>query len=126
MREIHGRADARNTTSDLFEPSYPTRPGFKAHGASEQAARKIAATASILRDRVLVEIGESTRPPTADEVADRIGKSVLSVRPRLSELRRLGKIVPAGERRTNKSGLTASTWKLAPAWSAPHGSGSNG
>ena len=51
-------------------------------------------------------------PMTADGVADNLALSCLSIRPRLSELRRLGRIVPTGERRANASGKLATVWRL--------------
>jgi hypothetical protein len=44
---------------------------------------------------------------TPDEVAERLALSVLTVRPRCSELVRLGRFVDSGERRTNDSGRLA-------------------
>lgn len=54
--------------------------------------------------RVLEEVGEAT----PDEIAGRLGLSVLSVRPRCTELLRNYKSVErTGERRANASGLRA-------------------
>ncbi|MEM7121911.1 MAG: hypothetical protein AAF563_11580 [Pseudomonadota bacterium] len=44
---------------------------------------------------------------TPDEVASRLGLSVLTVRPRCSELMRHGRIVDSGTRRVNASGRKA-------------------
>jgi hypothetical protein len=38
----------------------------------------------------------------------------LSVRPRISELNRTGKIKQTGARRKNESGMTATVWRIAP------------
>jgi len=76
------------------------------------AARRIAPHAEALRDRVFAFL--KTNYPaafTADEVADRLDISFLSVRPRLSELRRSGLIEPTAERRKNKSGMLARCWR---------------
>jgi predicted ArsR family transcriptional regulator len=48
---------------------------------------------------------------TADEIATELGESVLSVRPRVSELRALGEIEETGERRVNESGRRAIVWR---------------
>ena len=104
--------------TDLFDwtppPKYPNAPGFKTGGTSRDAARKMAPRARTLRDQVWATL-RNVYPTglTADEVATRIGRSVLSVRPRLSELAAAGKITPLirpdgkTERRTNESGLDA-------------------
>ena len=48
---------------------------------------------------------------TADEIAAKLGQSVLAVRPRVSELFHAGLIEKTGERRPNASGLNAYVWK---------------
>lgn len=63
-----------------------------------------------LRERVfraLVERGSMT----ADECADHLGQSILSIRPRFTELSRLGIIADTGERRANRSGRMAVVWE---------------
>jgi predicted ArsR family transcriptional regulator len=49
---------------------------------------------------------------TADEVAHALGESVLSVRPRICELGRTGKVQDTGRRRQNRSGRNAAVWEL--------------
>ena len=91
---------------------YPYAPGFKVGGTSEQAAERVVPIALKLETLVLAELRNG--PGTADEVAARIGKSILSVRPRMSVLLRLGKIRVTSERRTNQSGASANVYQLAP------------
>jgi hypothetical protein len=93
---------------------YPDSPGFKVSGPSEQAAEAIAPRAPRIRDTVLEKIAGAAAPLTADEVAGALGMSVLTVRPRVSELHRMGEIQRASDRRCNSSGMTASTWRAAP------------
>jgi hypothetical protein len=94
--------------------TYPDAPGFKAPGPSEDAATAIAPIAGNLRDQVREVIANSPSGITADGVARELGRSILSVRPRVSELRRLGEIRQSGARGKNESGMTASIWVLAP------------
>jgi hypothetical protein len=93
---------------------YPEAPGFKAAGPSEQAGSAVANMAKTLRHQVLRTIAAAPQGLTADEVADKLNKSVLSVRPRVSELHRQGEIRQTTVRGTNASGMTASVWTLAP------------
>lgn len=107
---------------DLFDlppaASYPTSPGFKEKTTSRDAAKRIAPRAQTIRDQVCATL-RNVWPAglTADEVALRIGRKEFSVRPRLSELRAAGEIMPAtwaasGEplRRANESGVDAIVW----------------
>ena len=102
------------TAPELFDwQGYPESPGFKVSGGtSEEAAKAIAPIVRGLRADVLAQIREC--PGTADEIAFAIHRSPFSVRPRLTELHRMGLIVPTGERRKHSSGMTANVWAIAP------------
>jgi hypothetical protein len=78
--------------------TYPDAPGFKVSGPSEQAAEAISGTANKMRAAVLRQFAIL---------------SVLSVRPRVSELNRNGEIQQTGARRKNESGMTATVWRVA-------------
>lgn len=92
---------------------YPDHPGAKVStGPSPEAATKMARGFRTLQARTLAELGKA--PGTADEIADRLGVNFLSVRPRIAELRRLGKIRPTQTRRVNDSGMTATVWEVKP------------
>lgn len=92
--------------------TYPSHPGAKVSGPSQDAADNMAEHAPTLRDR-LDELFDRVPNMTADEGADRLKAEIWSVRPRFSELVRMGRIVDAGVRRKNKSGMTATAWKRA-------------
>lgn len=100
--------------ADLFEAAdrYPRAPGFKARDTSAEAAAEVKPKAPLLRNLCLDLLIASTGL-TADEVAGRAGFSVLSIRPRLTELSALGLIIDSGERRRNASGKRAIVWKIA-------------
>lgn len=97
---------------DLFgrtEPDkYPDAPGSRAAPASREAARAMTARAGTLRRSVLDRY-RSVYPGglAADEVAKALDESVLSIRPRVSELKRAGLIEATPERHRNASGLSA-------------------
>lgn len=92
----------------LYESSYPASPGFKETTTSRDAAHSIKGRAEQLRERVLAEIvGAGALGLTADECAVRINETVLAVRPRVTELFKMGKIRRSGVRRKNESGMTA-------------------
>jgi len=93
--------------------TYPHTPGYKnkdKDGPSRLAARSIKAQVPTLREQCFRIISQI--PMTADEVAECMEKSILSVRPRIAELRQLGKLVDSGRRRTNESGKLATVWRV--------------
>lgn len=87
---------------------YPDVPGFKRHGTSEDAAFGMRDRAPTLKTQVLVLL--TNAPRTADECAEELGKTVLAIRPRLSELNKLGLIYDTGYTRENISGVQATVW----------------
>ena len=91
---------------------YPSAPGYKRGGTSKAAADSMHEKAPTLRQKVLDVLFHEDL--TADECAAEIGRSRLSIRPRLAELARLGKIVDTGETRANvESGKQATVWRAA-------------
>lgn len=97
----------------MSELIYPDAPGFKVSGPSEQAAKAITSKAAKMRATVLAQIAQYPGGATADEIAKDLDLSVLSVRPRVSELKRNGEIEQTGARRKNESGMTATVWRIA-------------
>ena len=97
--------------SAQLELTYPNAPGAKVPGTSQQAAESMKPTAATLRIQCMLFI--DIKPMTADECAELMGASVLTIRPRISELNKLGKIIDTGIRRPNKSGRNAVVWKAA-------------
>lgn len=103
--------------SDFYESRYPRAPGFKEKTTSREAAKSIAPDASKIRAAVLRVIEASPLGVTADECAGILNLSVLSVRPRVSELRKSGSIrknnIAGHMRRKNESGQSAIVWVKA-------------
>jgi hypothetical protein len=94
-----------------WEERYPNAPGFKRRDTSDAAAGAIRDRAVQLRQAVLDALYWHG-PQTADEIAARLDESVLTIRPRVSELATAGRIAATGERRPNASGRTAIVWAL--------------
>jgi hypothetical protein len=92
---------------------YPNHPGYKVVGPSKEAADKIATKAPNLREQAFEIFKQHHRLGlTADELAFLLNVSVLSIRPRVSELFRMGIIEDSKTRRTNQSGSTVTVWRL--------------
>ncbi len=88
--------------------NYPSAPGYKVAGPSREAA--LNTNYRTLRDNVIYVLKRG--PITADECSDVLGETVLAIRPRFSELRRLGIIEDTGLRRPNASGHRATVWRI--------------
>ncbi len=93
--------------TDLFR--YPHQPGAQDRDTSQAAAEGAARTAPLLRQMAL-DVLERSNGLTADEVAGKLGISILSIRPRITELARLNKVRDGGARRRNASGKRAIVW----------------
>ncbi len=93
--------------ADLF--AYPHQPGAQRRDTSQAAAVSMTTAGPRLRAQVL-EAFEASKGMTADECAGRLGLSILAVRPRVTELSRLGKLRDSGARRANGSGRKAIVW----------------
>jgi predicted HTH transcriptional regulator len=89
--------------------SYPNSPGYKVEGPSKEAAQAENSRASTLRDKVAQLIQNDCY--TADECAAELNESILAIRPRLSELVKMGRITDSGQRRKNESGHNATVWR---------------
>lgn len=95
---------------------YPNEPGWKEPTTSRDAARQVAGDAALLRERVFTAIAAAgARGITADQAAAAVERSVLSVRPRVTELAKADppRITPTGERRANESGMSARVWRAS-------------
>lgn len=89
---------------------YPDLPGFKVPGTSKEAAKAIEPEVNYLRNACLQLVIERG-PISADEAADILHRSVLSIRPRFSELKTMGKIRDSKQRTKNRSGRGATRWE---------------
>jgi predicted ArsR family transcriptional regulator len=91
---------------------YHAQPGFKERGnTSQRASERVAPHVSRLREKVLDGF-RRYGPSTADEIAGKLNLTPFTVRPRVSELARMGDIEDVKIRRKNESGHTATVWRL--------------
>ena len=116
MKHLHYAANEHASFGELFdfkkgEAHYPDVPGFKRHGTSEEAAAEVAQEASELQLACFACL--KIAPSTADEVAAQLGRSVLAIRPRISELVAKDWVVETPQRRLNASGKWAAVWRVA-------------
>lgn len=99
-----------NAEPDLFQFGYPHSPAYRV-GSDTSFAAAESVDAKTLQRLVLTELRKG--PGTPDEVAQRLGIDKLSIRPRCSELKALGRVIDTGERRKNSNGKSAAVLKAA-------------
>lgn len=90
----------------LFDAATPRR-------ARREARESVQPRADRVREAVYRAIQAAPEGLTADEAAAAIGESVLTVRPRTTELQQAGRILPTACRRRNVSGRMATVWRVA-------------
>lgn len=96
---------------DLFgDHTYPHAPGYKEHTTSRKAAERLLPRYGTLKAEVFHAFFGSEL--TADEVATLIGKTPFAVRPRVTELYKMGLIERTGVERPNASGIDAHVYRL--------------
>jgi hypothetical protein len=109
----------RGYDNDLFDgqpAKYPHSPGYRVRGTSSEAAAKIAPYAGRLRKPILEAFLNATDGLVPDQVAKIIGERELVIRPRCSDLRRLGLLRHTGDRRKNEiSGYEANVLTITAA-----------
>ena len=91
--------------------TYPFTPGAKTCGTSAESAALMTDRAATLRARVLAVLTGADLTP--DEIAAQLGETVLAIRPRCSELLRMGAIRKTALRRPNLSGHSATVLAVA-------------
>ncbi len=88
---------------------YPYKAGYKVNGTSQEAAANVSEVQQ--SHKLILKVLESGNY-TSDEIAAKLGLSILYVRPRVSELKRIGKLSKTGLRRANSSGQSANVLRL--------------
>ncbi len=82
-------------------------------GAAKDTRRSGVLLAITVRREVLAHLAKiSPEGATADEIAEALRRSILTVRPRVSELNKAGLIRDSGSRRPNASGHEAIVWLI--------------
>lgn len=107
------------TAPEMIYP--PDSAGWKgeAGGPSQQAAQAVAPDANRLRLIVIehlesreAKFGSAYQGETADEIASALGMHIRSIQPRISELKKTGKIEPGKAMGKSAMGSAAHRWLL--------------
>ena len=100
------------TSLSTLEKKYPLTAGYKQNSTSKEAAKKINSRAANLRTQCLDIIKrKGSYGATPEEVAALLSESILSIRPRFTELKLLEYIVDSGIRRKNNFGSNTKVWR---------------
>lgn len=91
---------------------YPDRPGYTDLACSLDAATNIKMSVATIREIVMAAL--RVRNMTPEEISDHTGIHFLNVRPRCTELKRLGVVRHTGARRPNRTGGSSSELELHP------------
>lgn len=93
---------------------YRGLPGYKEPTTSRDAAKAVATSTPLLRERVFTAIRDAgAEGLTPDECSILLNEDEKAIRPRFTELgpKHQNRIVETGERRENESGLKAKAWR---------------
>ena len=100
---------------DAARRRYPSHAGYKAAGTSQEAAQAIEGSGAAARLRTAVLGFYARQSGTPDECAAALGESILSIRPRCSELCSQGRLYRTGERRRSSEGRAQNVLAMSPA-----------
>jgi len=102
---------------DLLE--WPGDPGANVHISGKdtelEAAELIAPRVTGMRLQALQSLASVQPGLTGSQVADRMGAWLYSVKPRLTELQRMGLVADSGERARNERKRQEVVWKITDA-----------
>lgn len=90
--------------------------GYQKRDTSLAAAESDKAGKITLREQVFNVIEQSPVPMSADEVAEELGKSFISIRPRVTELSNEARVKDSGLRGTTQHGKSCILWEVADDW----------
>tara|TARA_Y100000361_G_C11124786_1_gene325277 strand:- start:786 stop:1148 length:363 start_codon:yes stop_codon:yes gene_type:complete len=88
--------------------------GYQNRDTSLEAATSNVSAKVSLRDRVLAVIRESETPISADDIAEQLDKSFISIRPRVTELAGDLYIKDSGHRGKTTFGKSCILWEAVP------------
>ena len=93
--------------------TYPNAPGHRGVDTSIEAARDMRPASKRLQDAIIAKLKSyGALGATTSELAIALSKPIGNVRPRVTELRALGKVEPSAERRKNHRGKTEIVWVM--------------
>ena len=95
-----------------FRDKYPHQAGHRGHRNSIVSANHTNKTLSKTKKQILIELYKHPKGLTGSELSDLTGVTILTIRPRTSELKLLNLIVDTEKNKNNDGGKPESIYKL--------------
>ena len=95
-----------------FKSKYPYQAGHRGHRNSITSANDTNKRLSRLHKQILIELYKHPKGLTGSELSDLTGVTILTIRPRTSELKLLNLIVDTEKNKNNDGGKPESIYKL--------------
>lgn len=91
-------------------PVYPKIAGHRRTKTSKQAARRVQSRTERAREQIM-SLLDAHGALTADECAELLGYRILFMRPRMSELKKMGMVIESGIVRLSSEGANSAAFK---------------
>ena len=95
-----------------FNDKYPHQAGHRGHRNSITSAKATNKILSRTKKQILIELYKHPKGLTGSELSDLTGVTILTIRPRTSELKLLNLIVDTEKNKNNDGGKPESIYKL--------------
>ena len=95
-----------------FKDKYPYKAGHRGHRNSITSAKATNKILSRTKKQILIELYKHPKGLTGSELSDLTGVTILTIRPRTSELKLLNLIVDTEKNKNNDGGKPESIYKL--------------
>ena len=101
-----------NIKEDMSKDKYPHKAGHRGHRNSIVSANHTNKILSRTKKQILIELYKHPKGLTGSELSDLTGITILTIRPRTSELKLLNLIIDTEKNKNNDGGKPESIYKL--------------
>tara|TARA_R110000787_G_scaffold274668_1_gene382737 strand:+ start:127 stop:537 length:411 start_codon:yes stop_codon:yes gene_type:complete len=101
-----------NIKEDMSKDKYPYKAGHRGHRNSIVSANHTNKILSRTKKQILIELYKHPKGLTGSELSDLTGITILTIRPRTSELKLLNLIIDTEKNKNNDGGKPESIYKL--------------
>lgn len=101
-------------TGEHYRKKYPNAAGYKDSDCSKEAALHVNRKLRKRQEEVLNALRKCFNGATSEEIALMVGRPALSIKPRLSELLKLGLVRKSGRKGKTELGGNCTIWEIMP------------